>query len=76
MYFSRYLRGVMLACFYRKSVLVIDGKNNNNDGEQEKHNLRRSSEQYVEIKSRKEKHRLTVRNLNSRSIRKLTVLII
>jgi hypothetical protein len=23
----------MLACFYRKSVLVIDGKNNSDDGE-------------------------------------------
>jgi hypothetical protein len=25
-------RGRLLACFYRKSVLVIDGKNNNDDG--------------------------------------------
>jgi hypothetical protein len=26
--------------FYRKRVLVIDGKNNNDDGKQEKHKLR------------------------------------
>jgi hypothetical protein len=30
--------------FYMKSVLVIDGKNNNDDGKQEKHKLRRRSE--------------------------------
>jgi hypothetical protein len=28
-------RGRLLACFYRKSVLVIDGKNNSDDGKQE-----------------------------------------
>jgi hypothetical protein len=39
--------------FYRKSVLVIDGKNNNDDGKQEKHKLRRRSEQYAEIKAQK-----------------------
>jgi hypothetical protein len=41
--------------FYRKSVLVIDGKNNNDDGKQEKHKLRRRSEQYAEIKAQKGK---------------------
>jgi hypothetical protein len=66
----------VLACFYRKSVLVIDGKNNNDDGEQEKHKLRRRSEQYAEIKARKEKRKLRVRSLNNRPIKKLTVLIV
>jgi hypothetical protein len=51
---------------YRQSVLVIDGKNNNddgmfrkgneernNDGKQGKHKLRRRREQYAEIKAQK-----------------------
>jgi hypothetical protein len=38
-----------------KRVLVIDGKNNNDDGKQEKHKLRRRSEQYAEIKAQKGK---------------------
>jgi hypothetical protein len=59
-----------------KSVLVIDGKNNIDDGEQEKHKLRRRSEQYAKIKSWKEKHKLKVTSLSSRSIKKLTMLII
>jgi hypothetical protein len=42
--------------FYRKSLLVIDGKNNNDDGKQEKHKLGRRSEQYEDIKDQKEKH--------------------
>jgi hypothetical protein len=37
--------------FYRKHVLVINVKNNIDDGKQEKHKLRRRSEQYVEIKA-------------------------
>jgi hypothetical protein len=41
--------------FYRKSVFVINGKNNNNDGKQKKHKLRRRSEQYAEIKYHKRK---------------------
>jgi hypothetical protein len=41
--------------FYRKSVLVIDGKNINDNGKQENHKLRRRSEQYAEIKAQKEK---------------------
>jgi hypothetical protein len=66
----------MLACVYRKSVLVIDGKNNNDDGKQEKHKLRRRREQYANIKARKEKRKLRVRNLSSRPIKKLTMLIV
>jgi hypothetical protein len=66
----------MLVYFYRKSVLVIDGKNNNDDGEWENHKIGRRSEQYVENKSQKENHMLRVRSLNSRSIKKLTVLIV
>jgi hypothetical protein len=66
----------VLACFYTKSMLVIDGKNNIDDGEQEKHKLRRRSEQYAEIKSWKEKRKLRVTSLSSRSIKKLTVLIV
>jgi hypothetical protein len=46
-------KGDIVGMFYRKSVLVIDGKNNNDDGKQEKHKLRRRSEQYAEIKARK-----------------------
>jgi hypothetical protein len=42
--------------FYRKCVLVIDGKNSSDDGKQEKHKIRRRSEQYAEIKSQKGKH--------------------
>jgi hypothetical protein len=42
--------------FYRKRVLSIDGNNNNDDGKQEKHKLRRRSEQYAEIKAHKGKH--------------------
>jgi hypothetical protein len=38
-------KGEIVGMFYRKSVLVIDGKNNNDDGKQEKHKLRRRSEQ-------------------------------
>jgi hypothetical protein len=37
-------KGGIVGMFYRKSVLVIDGKNNNDDGKQEKHKLRRRSE--------------------------------
>jgi hypothetical protein len=33
-------KGEIVGIFYRKSVLVIDGKNNNDDGKQEKHKLR------------------------------------
>jgi hypothetical protein len=40
----------MLACFTGKRVLVIDGKNNNVDVLQEKHKLRRRSEQYAETR--------------------------
>jgi hypothetical protein len=36
--------------FYRKHVLAIDGKNNNDDGKREQHKLRRISEQYANIK--------------------------
>jgi hypothetical protein len=46
----------LLACFYRKSVLFIDGKNKNIDGKQENHKLRRRIEHYAEIKSQKGKH--------------------
>jgi hypothetical protein len=66
----------LLACFFRKHVLAINGKNNNDDGEQEKHKLRRRSEQYAKIKARKEKRKLRVRSLSSRSIKKLIVLIV
>jgi hypothetical protein len=45
----------IIGMFYRKSVLVIDGKNNNDNGEKEKHKLRRRSDQYAEIKSQKGK---------------------
>jgi hypothetical protein len=45
----------IVGMFYRKSVLVIDGKNNNDDGKQEKHKLKRRSEQYAEIKAQKGK---------------------
>jgi hypothetical protein len=69
-------RGRLLACFYRKSVIFIDGENNNEYGEQENHKLRRRSEQYAEIKARKEKRKLRVRILNNRPIKKLTVLIV
>jgi hypothetical protein len=50
-------------------------KKNNNDGEQEKHKLMRTREQYKEIKSWKEKRKLRVRSLSGRPIKKLTVLI-
>ena len=40
---------------YRKRVLVIDGKRNNDDGKKEKNKIRRRSEQYAEIKAQKEK---------------------
>jgi hypothetical protein len=50
--------------FYRKRVLVIDGKNNNDDGKQEKHKLRRRSEQYAEIKAQKEKQYRNVIRIN------------
>jgi hypothetical protein len=66
----------VLACFYTKSVLVIDGKSNIDDGGQEKHNLRRRRKHYAEIKAWKEKHKLRVTSLRSRSIKKLTVLIV
>jgi hypothetical protein len=46
---------IIVGMFYRKRVLVIDGKNNNDDGKQEKHKLRRRSEQYAEIKAQKGK---------------------
>jgi hypothetical protein len=42
----------------------------------QKRKLRRRSEQYAEIKARKEKRKLRVRSLNSRPIKKLTVLIV
>jgi hypothetical protein len=45
----------IVGMFYRKRVLVIDGKNNNDDGKQEKHKLRRRSEQYAEIEAQKGK---------------------
>jgi hypothetical protein len=45
-----------------KSVLVIDGKNNNDDGKQEKHKIRRRSEQYAEIKAQKGKHSTEMRS--------------
>jgi hypothetical protein len=48
--------------FYRKHVLVIDGKNSSDDGKQEKHKLRRGSEQYAEIKSQKGKHAVQKRD--------------
>jgi hypothetical protein len=48
-------KGDIVGIFYKKRVLFIDGKNNNVDGKQEKHKLRRISEQYVEIKSQKGK---------------------
>jgi len=41
--------------FYRKRVLFIHGKNNDDNDKQEKHKLRRRSELYAEIKSRKGK---------------------
>jgi hypothetical protein len=50
-------KGEIIGMFYRKSVLVIDGKNNNDDGKQEKHKLRRRSEQYAEIKTAQEEDR-------------------
>jgi hypothetical protein len=50
-------KGEIVGMFYRKSVLVIDGKNNNDDGKQEKHKLRRRSEQYAEIKAAQEEDR-------------------
>jgi hypothetical protein len=37
-------KGEIVSIFYRKSVLVIDGNNNNDDGKQEKHKLKRRSE--------------------------------
>jgi hypothetical protein len=37
-------KGEIVGMFYRKSALVIDGNNNNNDGEQETHNLKRERE--------------------------------
>jgi hypothetical protein len=40
----------MLACFTGKHGLFIDGKNNSIDVLQEKHNLRRRSEKYAEIR--------------------------
>jgi hypothetical protein len=36
-------------------VIVIDRKNNNDDGKQEQYKLRRRSEQYAEIKAQKGK---------------------
>jgi hypothetical protein len=36
-------KGEIVGMFYRKSVLVIDGKNNNDDGKPKKHKLRRRS---------------------------------
>jgi hypothetical protein len=48
--------GKVVGMFYGKSVLVIDGKNNNDDGKQEQHKLRRRSEQHAEIKAQKGKH--------------------
>jgi hypothetical protein len=37
-------KGEIIGMIYRKSVLVIDGKNNNDDGEQEKNKIRRRSD--------------------------------
>jgi hypothetical protein len=56
-------------------VLVIDGKNNRDDGEQEKHKLKRRSEQYAEIKAQKVMCKLRVRSLKNHLINKLTMLI-
>jgi hypothetical protein len=36
-------KGEIVGMFYMKHVLVIDGKNNNDDGKQENHKLRRRS---------------------------------
>jgi hypothetical protein len=47
-----------LSCFYRKSEIFIDGKNNNDDGKQEKYKLRRRREQYAKIKAQKGKHNI------------------
>jgi hypothetical protein len=41
--------GDIVGMFYSKCVIFIDGKNNNDDGKQEKHKLRRRSKHYVEI---------------------------
>jgi hypothetical protein len=49
-------KGEILVMFYRKSALSIDGKNNNDDGKQEMHILRRIKEQYAEIKAHKRWH--------------------
>jgi hypothetical protein len=46
-----FLRISFVGMFYRKSVLVIDGKNNNDNGKQENHKLRRRSEQYARYQS-------------------------
>jgi hypothetical protein len=48
-------KGEIVGIFYEKRVLVIYGKNNSIDGKQEKHKIRRRSEQYAEIKYQKEK---------------------
>jgi hypothetical protein len=68
--------------------LVIDGKKNmmelnvfTDDGKnikekQKNHKLRRRRKKYAEIKARKEKHKLRVRSLSSRPIKKLTMLIV
>jgi hypothetical protein len=44
-------KGGIVGMFYRKCVLIIDGKKNNDDGKKEQHKLRRRSEQYAEIKA-------------------------
>jgi hypothetical protein len=43
-------KGEIVGMFYRKSVLVIHVKNNNDDGKQENHKLKRRREKYSEIK--------------------------
>jgi hypothetical protein len=53
-------KGEIVGMFYRKSVLVIDGKNNNDDGKQEQHKLRRRSEQHAEIRSSGERVTVTI----------------
>jgi hypothetical protein len=51
-----FVRVFFVGIFYRKSVLVNDGKNNIISGKQENHKLRRRTEQYAKIKAQKGKH--------------------
>jgi hypothetical protein len=48
---------LLIGMFYKKSVLVIDGKKSNDDGKQTKHKLKRKSEQYAEIKAAQKEDR-------------------